>query len=89
MLRGHEYHYASITDAGDDAPLADLRDGLGRDLGPAGGRRGQVTGSLLPRHREAQEPPMITLDGLRDACLDLPRPDDAAADAVRGSARPC
>ncbi len=46
-LRGHEYHYASVTDAGVDAPLATLRDGLGRDLGPAGGRRGNVTGSFF------------------------------------------
>lgn len=46
-LRGHEYHYASVTEAGADAPLAMLRDGLGRDLGPAGGQRGLVTGSFF------------------------------------------
>lgn len=46
-LRGHEYHYAGVTDQGPDAPLALLRDGLGRELGPAGGRRGHVTGSFF------------------------------------------
>ena len=47
VLRGHEFHYASLTDAGDDAPLASLRDAAGRDLGPAGGRRGTVSGSFF------------------------------------------
>lgn len=46
-LRGHEYRYATVTDPGTDAPLATLRDGLGRDLGAAGGRRGHVTGSFF------------------------------------------
>ena len=46
-LRGHEFHYATVTVPGSDAPLADLRDGQGRDLGPAGGRRGLVSGSFF------------------------------------------
>ena len=46
-IRGHEFHYATVTVAGNDAPLADLRDGQGRDLGPAGGRRGLVSGSFF------------------------------------------
>jgi cobyrinic acid a,c-diamide synthase len=46
-LRGHEFHYATVTDPGSDAPLATLRDGQGRDLGPAGGRRGSVSGSFF------------------------------------------
>ena len=46
-LRGHEFHYATVTDAGSDAPLATLRDGQGRDLGPGGGRRGLVSGSFF------------------------------------------
>lgn len=46
-LRGHEFHYASLVDAGSDAPLAELRDGEGRPLGKAGGRRGAVTGSFF------------------------------------------
>jgi len=46
-IRGHEFHYASLAAPGDDAALADLRDGMGRDLGPAGGRRGLVSGSFF------------------------------------------
>ena len=47
VVRGHEFHYARVVDAGPDLPLATLRDGLGQDLGPGGGRRGRVTGSFL------------------------------------------
>ncbi len=47
VVRGHEFHYASTTKPGGDAPLATLRDALGRDLGPAGGRRGRVSGSFF------------------------------------------
>ncbi len=46
-LRGHEFHYASCTDPGADAALATLADGQGNALGPAGGRRGQVTGGFF------------------------------------------
>ena len=46
-VRGHEFHYATITELGSDAPLATLSDALGRDLGPAGGRRGLVSGSFF------------------------------------------
>jgi cobyrinic acid a,c-diamide synthase len=46
-IRGHEFHYARLIDPGPDAPLAMLRDGLGQDLGPAGGRRGHVTASFF------------------------------------------
>jgi cobyrinic acid a,c-diamide synthase len=46
-LRGHEFHYATVTDPGTDLPLATLRDGQGRDLGPGGGRRGLVSGSFF------------------------------------------
>ncbi len=46
-LRGHEFHYAQLTDPGGDAPLATLRDGQGADLGPAGGRRGRVGGGFF------------------------------------------
>ncbi len=53
LIRGHEFHYASIVAAGDDASLADLFDGDGRPLGPSGGRRGRVTGSFF--HAIAQE----------------------------------
>nr|WP_294918420.1 cobyrinate a,c-diamide synthase [uncultured Neokomagataea sp.] len=47
VFRGHEFHYARVVEAGNDEPLADLRDGLGQDLGMAGGRRGLVSGSFF------------------------------------------
>ena len=46
-IRGHEFHYARITESGGDAPLAELADGVGKPLGPAGGRRGRVTGTFF------------------------------------------
>jgi cobyrinic acid a,c-diamide synthase len=46
-LRGHEFHYASLIETGNDAPLAEVSDGEGNPLGPAGGRRGRVTGSFF------------------------------------------
>ncbi|MDN2565843.1 cobyrinate a,c-diamide synthase [Aquibium sp. A9E412] len=46
-VRGHEFHYARVLDAGDDAPLAELADGQGRPLGPSGGRRGRVSGTFF------------------------------------------
>jgi cobyrinic acid a,c-diamide synthase len=47
IVRGHEFHYATVVSPGDDAPLADLYDGQNRPLGPAGSRRGQVTGTFF------------------------------------------
>ena len=52
-LRGHEFHYASVTHAGNDAPLCELVDGQGQALGPSGGRRGHVTGAFF--HAIARE----------------------------------
>jgi cobyrinic acid a,c-diamide synthase len=46
-LRGHEFHYASLTEPGSDAPLADLFDAEGASLGPTGGRHGHVTGTFF------------------------------------------
>ena len=46
-VRGHEFHYATLLSGADDAPLADLSDGEGRQLGPSGGRRGHVTGTFF------------------------------------------
>lgn len=46
-IRGHEFHYATLIEAGDDSPLAALTDGQGRALGSAGGRRGRITGSFF------------------------------------------
>src|SRR5579863_26894 len=47
IVRGHEFHYASLTAAGDDAPFAELADAEGNALGTAGGRRGHVTGTFF------------------------------------------
>lgn len=52
-LRGHEFHYATVSDPGEDAPFALLSDALGAPLGPAGSRRGTVSGSFF--HLIAQE----------------------------------
>jgi cobyrinic acid a,c-diamide synthase len=46
-LRGHEFHYAALIAPGDDEPLVELADGQGERLGPAGGRRGHVTGTFF------------------------------------------
>jgi cobyrinic acid a,c-diamide synthase len=47
IVRGHEFHYASLTSAGGDEPFAELCDGEGRTLGSAGGRRGRVSGAFF------------------------------------------
>jgi cobyrinic acid a,c-diamide synthase len=46
-VRGHEFHYTTLADHGDDAPFATLSDAAGTPLGPAGGRRGHVSGSFF------------------------------------------
>lgn len=47
VWRGHEFHYAGLTNSGPDEACCDLTDGLGRTLGPAGGRRGLVSGTFF------------------------------------------
>jgi cobyrinic acid a,c-diamide synthase len=49
MLAGHEFHYATAQspDPDEAGAFALLEDGLGRALGPAGHRRGMVTGSFF------------------------------------------
>ena len=54
VLRGHEFHYASVVTPGADAPFAVLADAAGRPIGPSGGRRGQVSGAFF--HAIAREP---------------------------------
>ena len=54
-VRGHEFHYATVTDPGTDAPYATVEDAAGVSLGPSGGRRGHVTGSFF--HAIAREDP--------------------------------
>jgi cobyrinic acid a,c-diamide synthase len=46
-IRGHEFHYSRVVEAGDDAALAELADGEGRPLGTSGARRGTVTGTFF------------------------------------------
>jgi cobyrinic acid a,c-diamide synthase len=46
-VRGHEFHYATLSSGAGDEPLAELSDGEGRRLGTSGGRRGQVTGTFF------------------------------------------
>ncbi len=46
-LRGHEFHYAALIDAGNDDALVALADGAGTSLGASGGRRGHVTGTFF------------------------------------------
>lgn len=45
-LRGHEFHYAWVLGE-DGPPLFTCRDAAGRELGPAGCRRGSVMGSFV------------------------------------------
>lgn len=53
-LRGHEFHYATIAEKGDDAPLAVLDDAYGATAALAGSIRGRVSGSFF--HVIATEP---------------------------------
>jgi cobyrinic acid a,c-diamide synthase len=46
-VRGHEFHYATLSSAGDDECLAEIFDAQGGALGTSGGRRGRVTGSFF------------------------------------------
>jgi len=47
ILRGHEFHYASIESVGGDQSFAEVFDSEGRALGRTGGRRGGVTGTFF------------------------------------------
>jgi cobyrinic acid a,c-diamide synthase len=47
VIRGHEFHYARLTEPGDDQPLVELADAQDVPLGTAGGRRGHVTGTFF------------------------------------------
>ena len=46
-LRGHEFHYATVTDQGRDTAFAEAIDAYGAGPTPAGSRRGNVTGSFF------------------------------------------
>jgi cobyrinic acid a,c-diamide synthase len=47
VLRGHEFHYATIVASGADDPFAFVRDVYGAPEAPSGSRRGVVTGSFF------------------------------------------
>ena len=47
IVRGHEFHYASLTSAGGDQPLAEVADSGGGVIEKTGGRRGRVTGAFF------------------------------------------
>ncbi|MCQ1574014.1 cobyrinate a,c-diamide synthase [Neorhizobium galegae] len=47
MIRGHEFHYASVVSPGTDAAFATIADGGGKLIGPTGGRRGLVSGAFF------------------------------------------
>jgi cobyrinic acid a,c-diamide synthase len=47
IVRGHEFHYATLVTAGPDEPLVEFADAQGRAIGPDGGRRGKVTGTFF------------------------------------------
>ncbi|HVE22783.1 MAG TPA: cobyrinate a,c-diamide synthase [Acidocella sp.] len=56
FIRGHEFHYASTVSPGTDTKLAELCDAAGKQLGQAGGKRGQVSGTFfhaIARHESA------------------------------------
>ena len=47
LLRGHEFHYATVVADGGDDPFAFVRDVYGAPEAPSGSRRGRVTGSFF------------------------------------------
>ena len=47
LVRGHEFHYASLSSTGDDEPFADISDSEGGAAQRTGGRRGLVTGTFF------------------------------------------
>src|SRR5260370_3175122 len=46
VVRGHEFHYATLSAAGSDEPLAELADAQGRAVGTDCGPRGRRTGTF-------------------------------------------
>jgi cobyrinic acid a,c-diamide synthase len=47
LIRGHEFHYASLISAGEDEPFAEIAAGAGKAPEKTGGRRGRVTGTFF------------------------------------------
>jgi len=46
-IRGHEFHYSTVLDAGSDDAFCELLDSRNDCLGKAGARRGQVSGTYF------------------------------------------
>jgi len=63
-LRGHEFHHASLIEAGNDPPLAEISDAQSKPVAEAGSRRGNVSGTFF--HVIAQEWPVIARRAQRD-----------------------
>jgi cobyrinic acid a,c-diamide synthase len=53
IVRGHEFHHASIIGKGDDDPFVDVTDAQGRAVAETGSRRGRVSGTFF--HAIARE----------------------------------
>jgi len=53
IVRGHEFHYATLLAPGSDEPLVELADAQGKAIGSDGGCRGWVTGTFF--HAMAQK----------------------------------
>jgi cobyrinic acid a,c-diamide synthase len=47
LVRGHEFHYASLISEGADQPLVELADSNGNAVAGPGGRRGHVSGTFF------------------------------------------
>jgi cobyrinic acid a,c-diamide synthase len=47
MIRGHEFHYATLVSSGADEMLLDLTDAQGQPVARTGGRRGHVSGTFF------------------------------------------
>jgi cobyrinic acid a,c-diamide synthase len=53
VVRGHEFHHATIIDKGHDDPFVDVTDAQGRPVAETGSRRGHVSGTFF--HAIARE----------------------------------
>jgi cobyrinic acid a,c-diamide synthase len=53
VVRGHEFHHASIIDKGNDEAFVDVTDAQGRPVAETGSRRGLVSGTFF--HAIARE----------------------------------
>jgi cobyrinic acid a,c-diamide synthase len=47
IIRGHEFHYATLVSPGADDAFVEMTDAQGKPLGADGGRRGHVSGTFF------------------------------------------